>query len=95
VRLDWWLESTAGTNSGSIELSRDGGSSWTAAKTDSTEATSEHTAVLGGGTDTWGRTWTPDDLSDAKFRARVACASDQESMNFYLDWLPVKVYYGP
>ena len=95
ARLDWWLQSTTGTNSMSLELSWDGGTSWTAAKTDSTETTSEHTAVLGGSTDTWGRTWTPDELSNANFRARVTSNSDQSWMDFYLDWVPVVVYYGP
>ena len=94
LRLDWWLQSTTGTNSMSVELSWDGGTSWAAAKTDSTETTSEHTAVLGGGTDTWGRTWTPDELSDANFRARVTSDSDQSWMDFYLEWVPVKVYYS-
>ena len=95
VRLDWWLESTEGTNSMSVELWWNGGTSWTEAKTDSTQTTSEHTTVLGGSSDTWGRTWTPDDLSNANFLARVTCDSDQESTSFYLDWVPVKVYYGP
>jgi hypothetical protein len=48
VRLDWWLDSTSGTNSMSVELSWDGGTSWTAAKQDSTESTSQHRFVLGG-----------------------------------------------
>ena len=94
ARLDWWLQSTTGTNSMSVEISWDGGTSWAAAKTDGTETTSEHTAVLGGGTDTWGRTWTPDELSDANFRARVTSTSDQSWMDFYLEWVPVRVYYG-
>jgi hypothetical protein len=95
MRLDWWIQNTTGTNSMSVELSWDGGTSWTAAKTDSTETTSEHTALLGGSSDTWGRTWTPAELSDDNFRARVASNSDQSWMDFYLDWVPVKVYYGP
>ena len=40
VRLDWWLDRTTGTNSMSVELSWDGGASWTAMKTDTTETTS-------------------------------------------------------
>jgi hypothetical protein len=95
ARLDWWLQSTTGTNGMSVELSWNGGTSWTTAKTDSTQTTSEHTATLGSSTDTWDRTWTPDELSDANFRARVTSNSDQSWMDFYLEWVPVKVYYGP
>jgi len=95
VRLDWWLDSTEGTSSMSVELSWDGGTSWTAAESDTTETTSEHTATLGSSADTWGRSWTAENLSDANFRARVTSTSDQSWMDFYLEWVPVKVYYGP
>jgi hypothetical protein len=95
VRLDWRLDSTEGTSSMSVELSWDEGTSWTAAKTDSTETTSEHTALLGGSTDTWDRSWTSADLTNASFRVRLTSNSDQSSTDFYLDWVPVRVYYGP
>jgi hypothetical protein len=95
VRLDWWLDSTLDTSSMTLELSWDGGASWTGAKTDTTESTSEHTAVLGGSTDTWGRGWTLGELSDANFRVRVTSNSDSGSRDFFLDWVPVRVYYAP
>jgi hypothetical protein len=95
VRLDWRLDSTDGTNSVSVELSRDGGTSWTAAKTDTEETTSEHTATLGSPTDTWGRSWTAEDLSDANFLVRLTSNSSDSLRDFYLDWAPVKVHYGP
>ncbi len=95
VRLDWWLDSTFGTSSMSVELSWDGGTSWTAAKTDTQETTSEHTVVLGGSTDTWGHAWTVAELGDANFRVRVTSNSDSSFRDFFLDWVPVKVYYGP
>jgi hypothetical protein len=95
ARLDWWLESTEGTNSMSVELSSDGGTSWTAAKTDTEETISEHTATLGSSTDTWGRSWTAEDLSNAKFLVRLTSNSDSSVRDFFLDWVPVKVYYGP
>jgi hypothetical protein len=95
VRLDWWLDSTFGTSSMSVELSWDGGATWTAAKTDGTETTFEHTAVLGGSTDTWGRSWTAAQLSDGNFRVRVTSNSDSGFRDFFLDWVPLKVYYGP
>lgn len=95
VRLDWWLNATLGDNSLGVELSWDGGSSWTAMKTDTQATTSEHTAVLGARNDTWGRTWTVSELGNANFRVRVTCNSSASWRDFYLDWIPVKIHYIP
>jgi hypothetical protein len=95
VRLDWWLDDTAGISSMDAELSWDGGTSWTAAKTDTQETTSEHTVILGGAADTWGRSWTVSELSDANFRVRLTSNSDSGVRDFLLDWVSVKVYYTP
>jgi len=95
IRLDWWLDSTMGSNSTSVELSWDGSASWTAAKTDSTGTTEEHTAVLGGSTDTWGRSWAAAELSNDNFRLRITSNSDDSSRDFFLDWVPIRVSYGP
>jgi hypothetical protein len=35
------------------------------------------------------------ELSDANFRVRVTSDSDSSLPDFFLDWVPVKVYYGP
>ena len=95
VRLDWWLDSASGTNSMSVEVSWDGGTTWTAAKTDSVETTTEHTATLGSSVDTWGRTWTVAETENASFRVRVTSNSSSSTRDFFLDWIPVTVYYGP
>ncbi|MBN1935987.1 MAG: Ig-like domain repeat protein [Anaerolineae bacterium] len=96
VRLDWWLDSTGDTNTMGVELSWDGGSNWTSAKTDSQETTSQHTVILGSTTDTWGRTWSPSDFSDANFRVRILNYSSNAfgSRDFYLDWAAVRVTYN-
>ena len=98
VRLDWWLDNLGQTNSMDVELSWDGGTTWTAAKTDTVETTTEHTTILGGSADTWGRGWTAAELSDANFRARITSNCSGGGCNnrdFFLDWVPVKVYYAP
>ena len=95
VRLDWWLDNLAGAQGLDVELSWDGGTSWTSAKSDPTESKTEHTALLGGSADTWGRAWTAADLSDANFRVRLTCKSTNNIRDFFLDWVPVRVYYGP
>lgn len=95
VRTDWYLDSESGVNSLSVELSHDNGTSWTSAKTDSTETTVEHIVSLGGASDTWGRTWSAADFSDSNFKVRVTSTSDSASRDFFLDWIPVRVYYTP
>jgi len=94
VRLDWYLDDHAGTSSMGVELSWDGGSSWTTAKTDWTEPESEHTTTLGGATDTWDHGWTVAQIN-YNFVVRLACSSDRHDRDFFLDWVPVKVYYTP
>jgi hypothetical protein len=99
VRLDWWINAVSADNSMSVELSWDGGISWTSAKVDTEESATEHTAILGGAGDTWGRSWTVDELSDANFRVRITCdcsgGAECSSRSFYLDWVAVNVYYTP
>jgi hypothetical protein len=95
VELDWWVDSTSGTNSLSAELSWDGGDSWTAAKTDSNDSTStSHSVVLGSASDNWGHSWTTAELSNANFVVRLTCNSTSTSRDFSLDWVPVRITYS-
>ena len=94
VRLDWFLSATSGSNSMDVELSWDGGTTWTDAMTDDVESTAQHTTILGGSSEDWGHSWDESDLSDANLRVRVTC--DAASGNTCeLDWIPIKVYYTP
>lgn len=102
TRLDWWLSTTQRNNSMNVELSWNGGTSWTSAKTESNESTSNaNTRTLGGSSDTWGHTWSASDLSPSNFKVRVTsnCSggssweSSCNNRDFYLDWIPVTVYY--
>jgi len=95
VRLDWFLDSMSGTNSMDVDLSWDGGTSWTSTKNDATETTTEHTTILGSSTEDWGHAWTAAELSNANFRVRVTSVSDDGTRDFFLDWVPVRVSYGP
>jgi hypothetical protein len=95
VLLDWRLGNAQGTSSMSVELSSDGGATWTAAKTDPIETGTFHQATLGGTADLWGRSWTAADLGNGSFRVRVRCDSTATGKDFFLDWVPVRVTYGP
>jgi len=96
VRLDWYVNTAAGAPKLEVELSWDGGTSWTSAKKTNNGKTIEQTHILGGPTDTWGRSWTVDELSNANFRVRITCTSNRpQENNYYLDWVPVNVYDDP
>ncbi len=91
-----WSTDT-GTNQFCIELSWNGGASWTStAKTTGDQGTAETADTLGGVADTWGRTWTAADLADENFRLRVMMdPSDSTITNASLDHLTVRVIYDP
>ena len=96
VRLDAFADSTTSSPKICVQLSWDGGTTWTSAKQTSTLTTSEATYILGGPLDTWGRTWTLANLSNTNFRVRVidiASTSGATSRDFSLDWITVRVSY--
>jgi len=95
VRLDAWADSTSGSPKMCVELSWDGGTTWTAAKTTANLTTSEQTYSLGSTSDTWGRTWSSTNFSDANFRLRITNVASNTSRDFRLDWVPVRVTYTP
>jgi hypothetical protein len=93
VRLDARVDSTSGSPRMCVQLSWNGGASWTAAQATSTLSTTMATRTLGGAANTWGRTWTPAELSNANFRVRVINAANSTSRDFSLDWIAVRVTY--
>jgi choice-of-anchor B domain-containing protein len=97
VRLDALVDAV-GSNSPKIcvQLSWDGGTTWTTAKQTATLTTAEASYVLGGPADTWGRAWTLANLSNTSFRIRVvdtASSSNATSRDFSLDWIALRVTY--
>jgi hypothetical protein len=95
VRLDARADATSGSPKICVELSWDGGASWTAAKTTPTLGTTEATYILGGLSDTWGRTWTPGNFGNANFRLRLTDVASNVSRDFSLDYVAVNVTYQP
>jgi hypothetical protein len=97
VRLDAWVDSApwGSTRSMCVQLSWDGGTTWTAAEQTSSLGTSHATRTLGADDYTWGRTWTLSELSNANFRVRVTDVYNSQTRTFYLDWAAVNVYYAP
>jgi hypothetical protein len=93
VRLDANVDSTSSSPKLCVQLSWNGGSNWTSTKSTSTLSTSESTRTLGSATDTWGRTWTLSNLSNANFRLRVIAGSSSTSRDFSLDWIAVRIHH--
>jgi hypothetical protein len=93
VRLDARADATEGTPRLCVQLSWDGGASWTAAKTTSNLTNGEVIYLLGGTADTWGRTWSATELNDATFRVRVISMAGSTLRDFYLDRVAVRVLY--
>jgi hypothetical protein len=87
------VDSTTGTPKLCIQLSWDGGATWTSAKTTNNLTTSAATYTLGGSADTWDRTWSDADFTNANFRVRVINVASNTSRDFSLDSISVKVHY--
>jgi len=90
VRLDALVDNTSRNPTLCVQLSWDGGNTWTTAQQTPDLTTSEATYLLGGSNDTWGHAWTEGDLSDANFRLRVGTTSRSRQRDFSLDWVAVQ-----
>lgn len=95
LRLNSKVDSTSGSPRFCVQLSWDGGATWTATKSTATLSTAETTYILGGVVDTWGRTWSASDFSDPNFRVRLTSVASNTSRDFSLDWVAVRVRYLP
>ena len=95
IRADARVDSAANSPVLCIELSGDGGLTWTAVKTTATLNTSLRTYTLGTATDTWGRAWTSANLSNSNFQVRITNVSSSTARDFSLDWLAARVTYRP
>jgi hypothetical protein len=93
VKLDAKADATSGSPKMCVEISWNGGASWTAAKTTSNLTTSEATYTLGGPADLWGRSWSLSEFSN--IQVRVTNVASNVSRDFYLDYISVNVTYQP
>jgi hypothetical protein len=93
VRLDAKADSTSGSPKICVQLSWNGGSSWTSCKSTTTLKTAEASSILGGTADTWGHSWTVGQLANTAFRLRVIDVATSTARDFSLDWVAVQVTY--
>ncbi len=92
VRVDGMADSTANAPKFCVQLSWNGGSSWTSAKSTPTLTTTELTYILGSATDRWGRSsWTTTQLNNTNFRVRISAVAGSTSRDFSLDVIGVRI----
>jgi hypothetical protein len=93
VRLDARVSGGTGTKM-CVQLSWNGGTTWTAAQSTPPLTTTTARYTLGGTGNLWGRAaWAPGDFSNATFRVRVANVAGSTARTFSLDGLAVRVSY--
>jgi hypothetical protein len=95
VRAEVGLNNNGGTSTLCAELSWDGGTTWTAPRSVTLAAAASTVYAFGGPADTWGRSWTVGELSDASFRIRLTDATSQPNKDYRLDVLTAQVTYSP
>jgi hypothetical protein len=95
VQADAGLNNNGGTSILCLELSSDGGSTWTTPRQFSFTGAAIATYTIGGTTDLWGRSWTAANLATGSFRVRVTDVTSQPNKDFRLDGLQVAVSYTP
>lgn len=87
------LEISGSTAAGDIgvQLSWDGGNSWTDARTTPTLTVNDKVVVFGGASDVWGRSWSADNFSNANFMIRLT--GNPSANTIRVDALQVRVYH--
>jgi hypothetical protein len=95
VRADVGMNNNGGTSRLCVELSGDGGLTWTAAKVLTLTSAAETTYSFGGAADTWGNVWTAGEFTNANFRVRFTDATNQPNKDYLLDYVAVDVTYTP
>lgn len=91
---DAQVSNSTGTDRMCVQLSWNGGATWTTAQQTGSEITTTETDfTLGNSTDNWGRTWSTNDFTNANFRVRVTNVSDNNLDDFEIDSVRVRVNY--
>jgi hypothetical protein len=93
VQLTGKVDNTSNSPKFCIQLSWDGGTTWTAAKSTTTLTTTNATYILGTSSDLWGRAWSGLNFSNANFRVRIIDVAGSTSRTFSLDAIMIQVTY--
>jgi hypothetical protein len=86
---------SGGASSVCLQLSWDGGTTWSAAKQVPLTGAALTTYTAGSTSDTWGHAWTASQLGSSTFRVRVTDVATTANKDFRLDFLGASVTYTP
>jgi hypothetical protein len=78
-----------------VELSADGGVTWTSPVIGSGLSTGEQVLTYGSGNSTWGKFWSGGQLNGNNLRVRITTTASDAERDFYLDYVAVNVWYSP
>jgi hypothetical protein len=95
VSLDAGMNNQGGTSMLCVELSWNGGTSWTSPKQATMAGAAVTTYAFGSPIDTWGHTWSATQLGASTFRIRVTDVTSHPNKEFRLDGATVQVDYTP
>ena len=93
VRLNAKADRSVGAPKLCVQISWNGGLTWTAPATTPTLGTTLAEYTLGSSTATWGRRWRASNFTNANFRVRVINVSSSPARDFKLDRIAVRVTY--
>jgi hypothetical protein len=97
VRLDGWADSTLNNPHYDVQLSWNGGASWSSARSTAGLNAALDAFIVGEPNDLWNHSWSTTDLIDANFRVRItsmATGLGRGMRDFFLDSVAVRVYYA-
>ena len=89
------MNNNGGTNVLCAQLSWDGGTTWTAAKSVTLSGQALAAYTLGGASDTWGHIWTTAQLGPSLLQVRLTDVTTTSNKNFQLDYIGAAVQYMP
>jgi hypothetical protein len=87
--------STGATYGVCIQVSGDGGATWSSGQPVTFGGSAMTTYTFGSTTDTWGLSWNAGSLSTSSFRVRISDVGSTTSKSFLLDFIGVSVTYTP
>lgn len=93
VRVDSKVDATTGSPKICVFVSNDNGVTWSTEQVLTGLGKSETSKIAGTGSFNWGRTWNSTSLSNASFRVRLAMVASNNSRDFSIDWVAVRVTY--
>lgn len=95
VRLDAYADSSNNAPVMCVDLSWNNGGTWTAAMMTPVLNSFVTTYTLGSATDSWGRAWNANQLTNGNFVVRITNTAAKADRDFHLDWVAVNVTYTP